>query len=162
MLAEILAALLSTHSLHTAYTVLCKLYSPYNYPIHTLRTLHTHPTLTLYTLYTHSIHTLHIPCTHPAHILHTPCTPSIHTCYTHPVHVFTPYTQPAYVCLPSSHPAHILHTSVCPPHTPYTHPLVTLHTLHMCAALQLTRARSNDCTANTPSATYQVNWCVVP
>lgn len=103
VLFEILAAQLSTHSLHKAYIILYKLYTPYTYPIHTLRTLYTHPTLTLYT-FTHTLYTSH---THPEHSPHTLCTHpanSLHTSYTHTLYMF-------------SHPTHSLHMFVCSPHT---------------------------------------------
>ena len=150
--------------LHTAYTQLTTFYIHLTHPTLTLYTLYARPIHTLHSLCAHSTHTLDTPYTHPVHTLHTICTRpahSLHSLYTRthppPVHVFTTHTQPAHVCLPFTHPAYILHVSVFALRTP---PTLTLHTLHMCAALHLTHAQSTDCKTSTPSATCQVNWCV--
>ncbi len=111
--------------LHTAYTILYTLYTPYTYHIHTPRTLYTHPTLTLHTLYSHvcTLYThptliLYTLCTHPAHSLHTPYTDTLHTpcTYVHTLHT-------ACICLPALHIPCARPASVCLP-------LKQIHTLH--------------------------------
>ncbi len=154
MLVEVLAAQLSTHSLYHSVYTLHTLHLPYTHSTHTLYTPYSHSTHTLLTC----VYTLYTPYTHPIHTLHTPGTQSAHTLYRHPTHTL-------YIC---SHPTHSLHMFARPPHTlctscicvfaleTDTYPTHGLHILQMYAALQLTRAGSNDCKTSTSGATGQV------
>ncbi len=137
---------------NTAYTQLTPFYIHFThlctYPIHTLHLPYTHPTFTLYTLYTHFAQALHTVCTHPTHrpstCVHTPN--SLHMCVCPPHTLRTPC-----ICVVALHTSRVCVFALAAPST------LILHTLHMCVALQLTRARSNDCKTNTPSATCQVH-----